>query len=66
MTSLLRFLRNLVTFGLAQKLDNDTAREHRNLRRMAEGKPRLADPPTRDLADVLHVDPFWRNTKGPR
>ena len=66
MSTFRRWLADMLTFGLVRKMDEDIERERENLNRMKRGEERLALPPSKDWADTMHVDPFWRRPRKER
>lgn len=63
MSSLRRWIANIITFGLAGQMDADAEHEEANLKRIVAGRERIARQPTRDLSDVLRAEPFWRKER---
>lgn len=60
MTALLRWLADLLTFGLVRRLDEEQVIQAENLTRMRAGKARIGTGASRDWAESLYP-PFWKD-----
>ena len=66
MSTLLRWLVDMMTFGLVRRMDEDIHQERENLARIRRGEDRIAMPISKDFGDTLRVDPFWRHHRKDR